>query len=160
MKLLNSNRTGHIAAATALGVVVLLAAVATGHEQLVVTSVAIPVWELIATPDMDVNSRSARRGPWYRRLWVLWWKPYALAVGHRSRWSHSLVFGLPMRIVFGPLLFLLLPLAFEGPWTEPVALFYSQWWPWVLLGCAGADTLHMVKDGYTLGEVVFGKKYA
>lgn len=156
--LFSSNRPGHVFAAIAVGTLLTTVAISQRNHGLLVTAATIPIWELIATPDVDIDTRSPRRGPWYRRLWVLWWKPYAKMVSHRSRWSHSLLLGLPARFFCGPLIFLVLPvLLLPGPQRALLISFYVAYWPWVLRGCLISDALHLLKDGYGLREIIFGK---
>lgn len=157
MKIFNSNRTGHIAAACFTGAWALAGAIFLGSPGVAVAAATIPIWEIIATPDVDIPTRSTRRGPWYRRLWVWWWKPYARLVSHRSKFSHSLLWGTTLRFIFGPMFWLLIPIMGDFPWVQPVASVYAQWWPWVAAGMIGADALHMVKDGFRLSEIFLGR---
>lgn len=157
MKVLDSNRTGHVAAAAVFGLGILAAAAIIRSPGLVISAVTIPLWELCCTPDVDINTRSSRKGPWYRRLWVLWWKPYARMVSHRSKWSHSLFWGLPLRFIWGPMFFLWALMLLPGPQATFTAKALITWWPWVLTGCVVADTVHMLKDGYGLVQIMFGK---
>jgi len=47
-------------------------------------------------PDLDIHSRQyARWGP-LKGLW----RPYRMAFAHRSRWSHSILFGTLIRILY------------------------------------------------------------
>lgn len=148
-KYFDSNRTGHLCAAatTALGIVA--AALFLGNTRLLATAAGTFFWELWATPDMDHASRSIWGSPW-RRLWVIYWRPYARLVKHRSKLSHSLLFGLPTRLLYG-----LAPLWIYAQATGLNAI--SQWTLYALAGCAIADTVHMIKDQYGLGEIFFGK---
>jgi uncharacterized metal-binding protein len=51
---------------------------------------------LMFGPDLDIQSRQYTRwGP----LRFLWW-PYKVAFRHRSRWSHGIVFGTFIRVVY------------------------------------------------------------
>jgi uncharacterized metal-binding protein len=51
---------------------------------------------LMFGPDLDVQSRQYTRwGP----LRFLWW-PYKVALRHRSRWSHSIMLGTLIRVVY------------------------------------------------------------
>lgn len=55
-------------------------------------------------PDLDIQSRQYTRwGP----LRLLWW-PYKVAFRHRSRWSHGIVFGTLIRVVYFALVLTLL----------------------------------------------------
>ena len=47
-------------------------------------------------PDLDIQSRQYTRwGP----LRFLWW-PYKVALRHRSRWSHSIMLGTLIRVIY------------------------------------------------------------
>lgn len=154
MSYLDSNRKGHVAAAAATGVVVMGYSVYSGAPPIGITALTIFAWELYATPDMDHSSRRVWGSIW-RKLWVLYWYPYAQCISHRSRWSHSLLFGLPLRLLYG-----LAPFWF---WVG------YQWWyvgtiprvlelfPFVLTGCVLADIVHLVKDGYGPVKVLLGR---
>lgn len=156
MKIFNSNRTGHISAAVALGAVTLATAIALKDAHIAVAAVTVPAWELWGTCDNDIDTRSSRKGPWYRRLWVCWWKKYALRTPHRSKLSHSIFPGTFLRLGVGcwPILWgmLLYSVMVSG------GVFHLMDWSIaVLCGCIAADTLHLLKDGFGLSEIVFGK---
>jgi uncharacterized metal-binding protein len=51
---------------------------------------------LMFGPDLDVQSKQYTRWGPFR---LLWW-PYKVAFRHRSRWSHGLVFGTLIRVVY------------------------------------------------------------
>ncbi len=51
---------------------------------------------LMFGPDLDVQSRQYTRWGVFRQLW---W-PYKVAFRHRSRWSHGIVFGTLIRVVY------------------------------------------------------------
>ena len=156
MKVFNSNRTGHVSAASFVGAITLATSAVTRNPLLATAAITIPFHELWFTCDNDINSRSAKRGPWIRRLWVMYWKPYAKLVAHRGKWSHSILPGTLARLVYGSALFWL-------PAVLIVKRFGLVWgdlapWCWaVLAGCIVADVIHMLKDGYGLGEVFFGR---
>jgi uncharacterized metal-binding protein len=51
---------------------------------------------LMFGPDLDIQSRQYTRwGP----LRFLWW-PYKVALRHRSRWSHSIMLGTLIRVIY------------------------------------------------------------
>src|ERR671933_365414 len=51
---------------------------------------------LMFGPDLDIQSRQYTRwGP----LRLLWW-PYKVVFRHRSRWSHGIIFGTLIRVVY------------------------------------------------------------
>ncbi|MBC7795808.1 MAG: metal-binding protein [Pyrinomonadaceae bacterium] len=51
---------------------------------------------LMFGPDLDTNSTEYKRWGVLRILWF----PYKVAMPHRSRWSHGLIFGTIIRIVY------------------------------------------------------------
>jgi uncharacterized metal-binding protein len=61
-----------------------------------VATVAMLFGGLMFGPDLDIQSRQYTRwGP----LRFLWW-PYKVALRHRSRWSHSIMLGTLVRIIY------------------------------------------------------------
>ena len=61
-----------------------------------VATAAMVFGGLMFGPDLDVQSRQYTRwGP----LRFLWW-PYKVALRHRSRWSHSIMLGTLIRVVY------------------------------------------------------------
>src|ERR1043165_5742969 len=59
-------------------------------------TVAMLFGGLMFGPDLDIQSKQYTRwGP----LRFLWW-PYKVAFRHRSRWSHGIVFGTLIRVVY------------------------------------------------------------
>lgn len=51
---------------------------------------------LMFGPDLDIQSRQYRRWGVFRFLWL----PYKWTFRHRSRWSHGILFGTLIRIVY------------------------------------------------------------
>jgi len=51
---------------------------------------------LMFGPDLDIQSRQYTRWGVFRFLWL----PYKMAFRHRSRWSHGIVFGTLIRVVY------------------------------------------------------------
>ncbi|HEX5707484.1 MAG TPA: metal-binding protein [Pyrinomonadaceae bacterium] len=51
---------------------------------------------LMFGPDLDIQSRQYTRWGVFR---LLWW-PYKVVFRHRSRWSHGIVFGTLIRVVY------------------------------------------------------------
>ena len=59
-------------------------------------TVAMLFGGLMFGPDLDIQSRQYTRwGP----LRLLWW-PYKVVFRHRSRWSHGIIFGTLIRVVY------------------------------------------------------------
>jgi uncharacterized metal-binding protein len=63
---------------------------------------------LMFGPDLDIQSRQYTRWGVFRFLWF----PYKAAFRHRSRWSHGIVFGTLIRVVYFALVLTLLLWAF------------------------------------------------
>jgi uncharacterized metal-binding protein len=51
---------------------------------------------LMFGPDLDIQSRQYTRWGVFRFLWL----PYKLIFRHRSRWSHGIIFGTLIRVVY------------------------------------------------------------
>lgn len=152
-KLLNSNRTGHMTAAIATGLSIL--AISTQIYDPNIQSITrhigfiVPLWELLATPDMDHNSRRMG-GSLFRRLWVLFWLPYQKLVKHRSKWSHSIIPGTLARMAY--------------VWVLPLLIIgagFDAWMVPFIVAPIVADTVHLLKDGYLrrygVKSILFGK---
>jgi uncharacterized metal-binding protein len=63
---------------------------------------------LMFGPDLDIQSRQYTRWGVFRFLWL----PYKAAFRHRSRWSHGIVFGTLIRVIYFALVLTLLFWAF------------------------------------------------
>lgn len=99
MEIFNSNRKGHLFAAFIAGLFCFSLGLALNQAFLMSMGATCFLWELVATNDMDHNSRKVSGG-WLKRLWVLYWWPYQKAIGHRSKWSHSLLIGTPLKALY------------------------------------------------------------
>src|SRR3982750_2608790 len=51
---------------------------------------------LMFGPDLDIQSRQYTRWGVFRFLWL----PYRVVFRHRSRWSHGIIFGTLIRVVY------------------------------------------------------------
>src|SRR5215210_3923716 len=61
-----------------------------------ITTATMVFGGLMFGPDLDIQSRQyARWGP----LRLLWW-PYKTMLSHRSRWSHSIMLGTFIRVIY------------------------------------------------------------
>src|ERR1044071_7172671 len=61
-----------------------------------ITTAAMVFGGLMFGPDLDIQSRQYTRwGP----LRFLWW-PYKVTLSHRSRWSHSILLGTWIRLIY------------------------------------------------------------
>ncbi|HYO64321.1 MAG TPA: metal-binding protein [Pyrinomonadaceae bacterium] len=61
-----------------------------------VVTVATLFGGLMFGPDLDIQSKQYTRWGVFR---FLWW-PYKVAFRHRSRWSHGIIFGTLIRVVY------------------------------------------------------------
>lgn len=62
---------------------------------------------LMFGPDLDIQSRQYARWGVFRFLWL----PYRMLFRHRSRWSHGIIFGTLIRIIYFTMVLALLTLA-------------------------------------------------
>ena len=153
----DSNKRGHRFAAALVGVGIATCGIATQNYYLVATGLTIPVYERFCTPDMDHNSRHSNT------LWLKYWAPFKWMTPHRSRWSHSLLLGTPLRFAYAAFPFAI-ALGFwvaldpvvgailaANPWA------WAQLFSWIPLAAIISDTVHLLKDGFGPIELFFGK---
>jgi uncharacterized metal-binding protein len=69
-----------------------------------ITTAAMLFGGLMFGPDLDILSRQYTRWGPFR---LLWW-PYRVVFRHRSRWSHGIIFGTLIRVVYFALMLTLL----------------------------------------------------
>ncbi|HEX8709695.1 MAG TPA: metal-binding protein [Pyrinomonadaceae bacterium] len=62
---------------------------------------------LMFGPDLDIQSRQYTRWGVFRFIWL----PYRMLFRHRSRWSHGIIFGTLIRVLYFALVLALLILA-------------------------------------------------
>lgn len=62
----------------------------------VVTTCAMLFGGLMFGPDLDILSRQYARWSIFRFLWL----PYRVVFRHRSRWSHGIIFGTLIRVIY------------------------------------------------------------
>jgi uncharacterized metal-binding protein len=81
-------------------------------------------------PDLDIQSRQYTRWGVFRFLWL----PYRGLFRHRSRWSHGIVFGTLIRVVYFTLVLALIVSAgvyLRALWTSgPTPTFAEVWQAW------------------------------
>lgn len=78
-----------------------------------------------ASPDRDLQENRKVRG---------YWGKYGDRVKHRSRFSHSLLFGTPLRLVY-------------GFWFAlPCVVVFPLWSLAFVLGCVASDCAHYALD--------------
>jgi uncharacterized metal-binding protein len=102
----------------------LLAAVATG---------AMLFGGLMFGPDLDIQSRQYTRWGVFR---FIWW-PYKVMFSHRSRWSHGIIFGTLIRVVY---------FAFMLSVLAVVAVYARAF----LLASAPPDFSELIRAGQTI----------
>ncbi len=61
-----------------------------------VTTCAMLFGGLMFGPDLDILSRQYTRWGIFRFLWL----PYRMLFSHRSRWSHGIIFGTLIRVIY------------------------------------------------------------
>ena len=62
----------------------------------VVATCAMLFGGLMFGPDLDIQSRQYTRWGVFRFLWL----PYRMMFKHRSRWSHGIIFGTLIRVIY------------------------------------------------------------
>jgi uncharacterized metal-binding protein len=118
--------------------------VATQQTDWLPTAIGLAVGTLWLSPDLDLKSEPYYRlGP-FRVLWM----PYVKIMPHRSIWSHGLIIGDIIRLLYSaafliPLLFLALYLEIIDPST--VDLWFEAM-PAFVIGIMVASTIHIVLD--------------
>ncbi|RJP02172.1 hypothetical protein D3D03_02200 [Exiguobacterium sp. RIT452] len=118
--------------------------VATQQTDWLPTAIGLAVGTLWLSPDLDLKSEPYYRlGP-FRVLWM----PYVKIMPHRSIWSHGLIIGDIIRLLYSaafliPLLFLALYVEIIDPST--VDLWFESM-PAFVIGIMVASTIHIVLD--------------
>ena len=102
---------------------------------------------VLLTPDLDLDTGSTsqrtvreRLGCLVGALWALYWRPYSMAIPHRSWLSHGPLIGTAIRVAYlcAPVALLVYVLRL------PVALSFDL--VLALAALAAADTLHFILD--------------
>ena len=79
----------------------------TGSMALAVTALCATLFGgLMFGPDLDIQSRQYARWGVFRFIWL----PYRLMFRHRSRWSHGIIFGTLIRVIYFAIVLALLVL--------------------------------------------------
>lgn len=118
--------------------------VATQQTDWLPTAIGLAVGTLWLSPDLDLKSEPYYRlGP-FRVLWM----PYVKIMPHRSIWSHGLIIGDIIRLLYSaafliPLLFLALYVEIIDPST--VDLWFAAM-PAFIIGIIVASTIHIALD--------------
>ena len=92
---------------------------------------------LMFGPDLDTVSKQASRWGIFKPLWY----PYRVCFKHRSRWSHGLVFGTLLRVIY-----------FLGITT--IMLFTAAYAASSLLGHELPDAFGFMREWRTIGEFI------
>jgi len=92
---------------------------------------------LMFGPDLDTNSKQYTRWSVFRFLWY----PYQAFFAHRSRWSHGLIFGTFLRIVY-----------FMGVMT--LASFLVSYFLIIYSGGTMPDLMEFMESWRQIGEYV------
>ena len=129
----------HDAITIALAAPVLAAAfVATGDIWLAtVVTVGFLFGGLMFGPDLDTTSKQYSRWKFLKLLWF----PYRNFFKHRSRWSHGLVFGTLLRVIY-----------FVGVLT--VLMFAAAYAASGLMGRELPDAFAFVREWRTVGDFI------
>ncbi|WP_214801140.1 metal-binding protein [Exiguobacterium sp. ERU656] len=118
--------------------------VATNQTDWLPTAVGIAVGTLWLSPDLDLKSE-----PYYRfgPLRVLW-MPYVKIIPHRSIWSHGLIIGDVIRLLYSAAL--LIPLLFLAFYSEIIQAStvdsLIDVMPAFIIGVMTASTIHIILD--------------
>lgn len=88
---------------------------------------------LMFGPDLDIHSRQFIRWGWFRALWI----PYQKALNHRSVFSHGLIIGTIIRVLYITNLVLVLTLLF----LVVTQLLLGWQWNWQRLAEDGVRSL-------------------
>lgn len=131
-----------------------IAALVTKSPETAVSAALGCSFGLICYPDLDVNGLTAsqhkmlKKIPIFGFLWIVCWYPYALALKHRSPWSHKPIIG-----TFGRIVYICVPV------FSAVAIIDLEWvvlaWEAIntyyflsfFIGLSVADFVHWVMDG-------------
>ncbi|OIN68284.1 hypothetical protein BLD48_01965 [Exiguobacterium sp. KRL4] len=118
--------------------------VATQQTDWLPTAVGIAVGTLWLSPDLDLKSEPYYRlGP-FRVLWM----PYVKIMPHRSIWSHGLIIGDVIRLLYSAAF--VIPLVFLALYTKIIASETVDFWfeamPAFIIGIIAASTIHIVLD--------------
>ena len=145
-----------------------------GHPALIGMAPVIVVWGLFFSPDLDLSETGRRNGggckAWHRwkRLGLGWvWKPYGKAFKHRSPFTHSLIPGTLLRLLYVFTLPLLFGLGYYlkilgpsfstlDPQVIKEALLVLKPFGHIALACIGscfiADAIHLITDKIPLKD--------
>lgn len=110
----------------------------------IVVAAAFLFGGLMFGPDLDTVSKQYSRWAVFRFLWF----PYRSFFKHRSRWSHGLIFGTLLRVVY-----------FLGVIT--IAVFLSALAGAALMGSSLPDAFSFVREWKTVGSFIgstFGRE--
>ena len=93
-----------------------------------------------ASPDRDLQENRVAKG---------YWEWYGRRVKHRSKWSHSLLIGTPLRLLY-------------GFWFALPCLVVFPWWSLAfVVGAIASDCAHYLLDlnkDWGVREAIFGRR--
>ncbi|WP_114569790.1 metal-binding protein [Exiguobacterium flavidum] len=119
-------------------------AVASDQPEWFPAAVGIAVGTLWLSPDLDLKSEPYYRWGPFRVLWI----PYVKAMPHRSIWSHGLLIGDVIRLLY--FFALLFPFIFFGMYAEVIHAAdldrYIEQLPQFMTGVVVASTIHILLD--------------
>lgn len=155
--LFGSSRPGHLFASGCVGLGVCVYGIATGSPWWAMVGAVVPLWEWACTPDVDLaENRNRSRGSFFWRLVCSFWYPYGELTPHRSRFSHSLLIGTPLRLLYTMIPIILLA-ALHEPTLEAVGNHLDVLATAAIIG----DTTHLLRDDYLrkygLGGMLWGR---
>ena len=104
-----------------------------------IVTVAMLIGGLMFGPDLDTHSKQYTRWGFFSFLWY----PYKVFFSHRSRWSHGLLFGTLLRVVY-----------FMGALTLTAFLIVYAVTTWQ--GGSPPDFFEIAKSWSLIGEYVRG----
>lgn len=144
-----SDRPQHLLLNRIVAVIITAADIALTQNPVgLITGLACLLMEWWATPDRDIEHKRGQR--FGHRWWLIyeWFIP-----NHRHPLSHSLLLGLPLRLLWGTWPLLLMYLSQDPLWE----ILQTPWMVRVLLGAIASDCCHYALDGYWPHQMLLGK---
>jgi uncharacterized metal-binding protein len=118
--------------------------VATQQTDWLPTAIGIAVGTLWLSPDLELKSEPYYRFGPFRVLWM----PYVKIMPHRSIWSHGMIIGDVIRLLYSAAL--VIPLLFLSLYFQVIASETIDSWfaslPAFVIGIMVASTIHILLD--------------
>lgn len=119
----------------------------TNFDFLLTFAIGFLIGTYFLTPDLDIHSAAYRKWGLLR----IFWYPYRIVMPHRSPFTHTIIIGdlirlLYMLLVFSPFLYVLNKTVLEGKLAE-IAKVHEVEISTFVLGIIVASALHIVADG-------------